>query len=220
MSSTEIPSKGRKFKGLDAEQRRAERQARLIQAGLETFGLRSFQATTVKDICAEARLTERYFYESFSNREELFSAVYEHCIQTLRLVLVQSLSRLPPDPKVMTRSALQTLFTALRDDPRMARVLFIDVLIVHGSMDKHSIVAIQGFTDLLQAYLQMLFPQLGRARLDPSLISTGLVGAVVLLVTRWVITGFKESLDDMVRNCSALFEAMVVYVETQPHEHA
>jgi AcrR family transcriptional regulator len=216
MSTVNSPAKGRKFRGLDAVQRREERRARLVEAGLEAFGRRGFQASTVKDVCTEARLTERYFYESFVNREELFSAVYHHCIQHLRQLLMNSLSSLPPDPRAMTQTALRTLFAALRDDPRMARVLFIDVLAAHGDMDKHSLNAMQGFADLLQGYIQLLFPQLKRAQLNPSLISTGLVGACVLLIMRWTVTGFQEPLEEMVRNCAVLFEALATQVGTTP----
>ena len=212
MSRSEVISKGRKFKGLDAIQRQAERRARLIEAGLEAFGRRGFQSTTVKDLCQEARLTERYFYESFANREELFSAVYQHCVAALRTQLIGVLSQ-QQGAIAMTQAALRKLFSELRDDPRMARVLFLDVLSAHADMDKHSLAALEGFTDLLQGYLQILYPQIQKAQLNATLISTGLVGAVVLLVTRWTVTGFKESIDEMVRNTAVLFEALALHVE-------
>lgn len=213
MASKPAVIRTRKFKGLDANQRQAERRTRLISAGLETFGRQGFQVSTVKDVCLQARLTERYFYESFANREELFAAVYQHCIGQLRASLVAALAKLPKDPQAMTQMALRTLYTELRDDPRMARILFIDVLSAHGDMDKHSLNAMQGFSDLLESYLILLAPQLKKAKLDASLISTGLVGAVVLLVMRWAVTGFKEPIDDMVRNSAVLFEAMAGHVE-------
>lgn len=213
MSALETPARTRKFKGLDADQRQAERRARLIEAGLERFGGHGFQSTTVKDVCQEAKLTERYFYESFANREELFAAVYEQCVANLREQLLGVLSAHPPDAKAMTQTALRMLYGALRDDPRIARVLFIDVLSAHGDMDKHSLNALQGFTDLLQSYMQLLYPQIAKAQLNATLISTGLVGAVVLLVTRWTITGFKEPLEEMVRNSAVFFEALVLQID-------
>lgn len=196
---------------MDAAQRQAERRAKLLDAGLEVFGTRGFAVSTVKDVCTEARLTERYFYESFANREELFAAVYQRCVQVLRERLAGALSR-PQAVQTLTRLALGMLYTELRDDPRIARVLFLDVLSAHGDMDKHSLAALQGFTDLLQGYLEQVYPDIDRAALNPTLISTGLVGAVVLLVTRWVITGFRESIDEMVRNTGVLFEALASHV--------
>lgn len=213
MASRSTAVRTRKFKGLDASQRQAERRTRLVAAGLQTFGHQGFQVSTVKDVCQQARLTERYFYESFGNREDLFAAVYQHCVDQLRASLVAALASVPKDPHAMVQAALRTLYRELREDPRMARILFIDVLSAHGDMDKHSLNAMMGFSDLLESYLALLTPQLTKAEVNASLISTGLVGAVVLLVMRWAVTGFKESIDDMVRNTAVLFEAMAAHVE-------
>jgi AcrR family transcriptional regulator len=216
MPATAAPTKGRKFRGLDAEQRQAERRARLIDAGLEAFGRHGFQSTTVKDVCSEAKLTERYFYESFANREELFAAVYQSCVADLKQRLLAVLTANPANAQALAQAGLRLLYQALRDDPRIARVLFLDVLSAHADMDRHSLNALEGFSALLEGYMEALCPQLREAKLDPTLIATGLVGAVVLLVTRWTITGFKEPIDEMVRNSAALFEALIAQVGGTP----
>ncbi|MGH9792076.1 MAG: TetR/AcrR family transcriptional regulator, partial [Candidatus Acidiferrales bacterium] len=73
---------------MDSLQRSAERRARLIQAGVQVFGTKGFHSATVKQICAEAGLTERYFYESFENLNALFLATYDHELERLRAVLM------------------------------------------------------------------------------------------------------------------------------------
>ena len=40
----------------------------------------------MRSICSEAGLTERYFYESFANSEDLLCVVYEHVNQRIRFV--------------------------------------------------------------------------------------------------------------------------------------
>src|ERR1700742_1768346 len=70
-----VPAK-RKFRGVAPEDRKAERHLRLLEAGIEAYGTRGFHAVGVRDVCGLAKLTERYFYESFENREALFLAVY------------------------------------------------------------------------------------------------------------------------------------------------
>ena len=76
--------KRRTFKGMAPEDRQRERRERFMEAGFEAFGLRGYHSVTVREICAEARLTERYFYESFKDREALFSAIYERQVGVLR----------------------------------------------------------------------------------------------------------------------------------------
>ncbi|MBK7977635.1 MAG: TetR/AcrR family transcriptional regulator, partial [Deltaproteobacteria bacterium] len=84
---------GRSYRGKAAGDRSAERHRRFVEAGLELFGNHGFSATTVKALCTEAGLTERYFYESFANREELFLEVATECVSGLMAALVAAESR-------------------------------------------------------------------------------------------------------------------------------
>src|SRR5918999_5057985 len=51
----------RVYAGMAAEERRARRRARLLEAGLELLGTKGAQATSVTAVCRLARLTPRYF---------------------------------------------------------------------------------------------------------------------------------------------------------------
>lgn len=65
-------TKERQFKGMSLSERKLARREKLIEAGIESYGTHGFFSVTVKDICSEAKLTERYFYESFKKSEDLF----------------------------------------------------------------------------------------------------------------------------------------------------
>ncbi len=69
-------SKERQFKGLSMSERQQARREKLIEAGIEAYGTQGFFSVTVKDICNEAKLTERYFYESFKKSEHLFQTIF------------------------------------------------------------------------------------------------------------------------------------------------
>ena len=75
---------GRRYRGVSEAARQAERRQRFIEAGLTVFGSRGYHSSTVRSICSEAGLTERYFYESFANSEDLLCVVYEHVNQRIR----------------------------------------------------------------------------------------------------------------------------------------
>ena len=55
----------RPYRGVSATDRRDQRRQRLIDAGLQLFGTRGIAAVGIVDVCAEAGLTKRYFYENF-----------------------------------------------------------------------------------------------------------------------------------------------------------
>jgi AcrR family transcriptional regulator len=101
-------------------QRREERRQKLIDAGLELFGTRGVAATGIVDICAEAGLIKRYFYESFTSIDQLAAAVFEQVTGRLvEQVVPGIIAGGGQDPK----PALTAYFHGALSDPRVARFL-------------------------------------------------------------------------------------------------
>ena len=67
------------------DERRAERRERIIRAAIKVYGQHGYHRASVKAICLEAGLTERYFYESFVNNEDLL----RHCFLAVELDLIR-----------------------------------------------------------------------------------------------------------------------------------
>ena len=71
----------RPYRGVDAADRLAERRARLLEAGLDILGSDSdLSELTVRGICRQAGVTARYFYESFTDKDDLVASVYDWVI--------------------------------------------------------------------------------------------------------------------------------------------
>ena len=94
-------TKERQFKGLSLTERKQVRREKLIEAGIQAYGTHGFFAVTVKDICTEAKLTERYFYESFKKSEELFQTIFLKLIDELQQNVMQAIMQASADPKKM-----------------------------------------------------------------------------------------------------------------------
>ena len=203
-----LQDKRRRFRGIDADQRQAERRTKLIEAGVTCFGQHGFHHAAVRQICAEAKLTERYFYESFENREALFAAAYQQTVQRVREAIIAALVASPREVPLMARNALRALFEMIHRDPGIARILFIDVLTVSSVMDRMSREATQSFSDLLRQVVESMFPAGPDSGLDPRLIADALSGACIYVAMQWSFSGFKQPLDAVVNNCAALFIAM------------
>lgn len=123
MPPASAPVAARSYRGVPADERRADRRARLIEAGLELFGTRGIAGTRVDDVCAAAGLTKRYFYENFDSPDELVHAVMEKVLADLTAVMVPAIAaggwRNP-------RPALSTFMSALLADPRLVRLLVVE----------------------------------------------------------------------------------------------
>lgn len=200
---------GRRYRGVSEEVRRAERRQRFIEAGLEVFGVRGYHSSTVRSICASAGLTERYFYESFENSEDLLCAVYAFCIQRVRERVLASLVEQQGDIEGMAKQALKAFFECLRDDPRIARLLFIEVLGVSGRVDMMYRLTVEDFANLLIRLSQSLMMEDLPQPLEAELLANALIGSIIATASRWVLLGFNTPIDAMVINVHAVFVGAV-----------
>jgi len=200
--------KRRSFKGMSLEVRQAERRERLMEAGLQAYGTLGYFSVTVRDVCLEAKLTERYFYESFKNSGALFDAIYMRLVEDLQQQILTAVMQGAPEPKEMIKLGLTAFFTRLSDDQRVTRILFIDAILVHENDAKSIYKAVKRFDMMTQSFIALMVPKAQENMSLVSLISTGLTGYVSHLATRWAVGGFKESVEELLPACMVLYEAL------------
>src|SRR5262245_60243270 len=66
-----------RWAGVPLTDRRTERRALLVDAGFQLFGEEGEAGVSVRSVCRECGLNTRYFYESFSDVNDLLGAVYD-----------------------------------------------------------------------------------------------------------------------------------------------
>src|SRR3954468_17616405 len=71
--------------------RAAARRAALIEAGVELLGTEGAAGVTVRAVCRGAKLTERYFYESFDSRDALLRAVHAQVAGAARAAIAAAI---------------------------------------------------------------------------------------------------------------------------------
>lgn len=199
----------RRYRGVSLEKRQGDRLAKLLDAGLTVMGTQGYQSATVRAICAEAGLTERYFYESFANREALLVAVYEQCIEQLTMAILTAIKDIePPTPQALSQAGLEAFFSMLKQDPRIGRVLFIEVLGVSDGVDDLYRRTTFSFTQLVLQISRPLYPG-GRIPVrDEELVATGLVGAMIMIATRWILGSYDKPQDVVVESSLDIFNAV------------
>lgn len=113
----------RTFQGASAEERVAERRARLLDAALDVVGERGVADFTMTAVCRAAGLTERYFYESFARRDDLLAALFEATSDTALRQAEQAAAAVPADDlQARAHAAVSATVTLLARDPRSARL--------------------------------------------------------------------------------------------------
>ncbi|MEB3070765.1 TetR/AcrR family transcriptional regulator [[Mycobacterium] vasticus] len=114
----------RPYGGVDAADRQASRRARLLAAGLDMLGAEPAEIAevTVRGICREAGLTARYFYESFADKDELVSAVFDAVIADLAAKTRSVVNSAPADQQ--THAGISNIVRTIAGDTRIGRLLF------------------------------------------------------------------------------------------------
>ena len=185
--------KERQFKGLSLSERKQARREKLIEAGIEAYGTHGFFSVTVKDICLEAKLTERYFYESFKKSEQLFQTIFLKLIDELQQNVMQAIMQASTDSRKMIEAGLTALLMTLKNNPRMARIIYIDAMLVqelHNQATIHETMS--RFDRMIHAFVMLMMPNINKSEREISMIATGLNGYVTQIAIRWVMSGYKQ----------------------------
>ena len=113
--------------GTTLDTRRDTRRRRLLEVGFELLGGQGSAAVTVRSVCRHAKLTDRYFYENFADRDAVLVEVWDQVIAEILEILMSVLTSTPsPDPETLIRAAVPTVINDFAADPRRARITFGD----------------------------------------------------------------------------------------------
>lgn len=191
-------------------ERKQARREQLIAAGIESYGTYGFFSVTVKDVCQQAKLTERYFYESFKKSEELFQTIFSKLIEELQQKVIQAMMQAAPHPEQMIDAGLTALLGTLQNDPRLARIIYIDAMLVQ-ELHNHATIqeTMQRFDRMIQAFVTLMMPNIQHSEQELSLIATGLNGYVTQIAIRWVKGGFQQPQADVLAACRIVFLSLL-----------
>lgn len=175
------PSPPRTFRGLTAEQRVAARRDALTGAALDLIGTTGWASATMTAICQRAGLTERYFYESFRNREALFVALLQQVVEQIEQAVVVAASATDLTRRERAEAIAEALLHVIFDDPRLGRVALLEG-VENDEMRRVRRAALSRFESLLQTHREVLLGP--GAAAAPELVAASLVGAAQELFTR------------------------------------
>ncbi len=118
------PPSARPYRGVEAAERLAARRNQLLAAGLDLLGApeEDLPELTVRSVCLRAGLSARYFYESFSDKDEFVERVYDRVIAELAATTQAAVAAVPRDEQ--PRASMVNVVRTIAGDPRIGRLLF------------------------------------------------------------------------------------------------
>ncbi len=116
----------RSWGGTKLADRRAARRQTLLDVAERLAGEEGCAAVTVRSVCREARLTDRYFYESFTGRDDLLLAAFERVADEARIALEGAVATGGPQREVRARAAVSAFVALVLDAPHKGRLLLLE----------------------------------------------------------------------------------------------
>jgi AcrR family transcriptional regulator len=185
----------RTWAGTTLDDRKAARRAQLLAAGLDLLGTAGSSAVSVRAVCRGAKLTERYFYENFRDREQLVVAVYEDVAEQLRQALIAAVPDLRADPATRAEAAVTAFVELMVDDPRKGRVLLL-APVTDPALSARGVALLPAFAALVREQLPDRM-----AADEREMTALGLVGALSNLFTGYLGGTLDVSRERLVAHC-------------------
>ena len=191
---------GRRFGGKTADERRCERRQQLIRAAAAVYGERGYRSATVKAVCDAAGLTERYFYESFENSEDLLCACFQDGADRLLAEVRAASAAQDGAPLERARAGVLVYLTHLRARPAMARVFLIEIssvsvradLLVSENLDRFGALLVDILSD-------------ERAGGCDRLLLRGVIGGGLHVAQAWISGGYAQPIEAVAETILRLY---------------
>jgi AcrR family transcriptional regulator len=214
----------RRILGLDEEQRQAQRRALLLDAALELFGTRGYAKTPIELLCHTAGVGTNSFYELFPNKEAVLIGLYDGIAADLRAAVAEAFAAHHDDPGLI-RATVAAFVHGTLDDPRVARVAFVESAGVSAQVEEHRRRARNDFVEGLLAIGQVIRAAAPRPAApkesaepaqpvpSPRRNAIAIVGAIIETTLDWLLDPDPDPIDrlidDIAHHCRRVMDAVV-----------
>ncbi|HSV38873.1 MAG TPA: TetR/AcrR family transcriptional regulator [Nocardioidaceae bacterium] len=175
--------------------RKAERRSQLVDAAVTLLAEGGGPACSVRAVCRTAGLTERYFYESFSDRDTLVATVFDELVAQVTEAVLLAVAATDGTPEAVATAAVDAAVGLTLDQPEKGRVLFVALVsdpILYGKIDE--------FGPILAGLIRTQLPgDVGDEHAD--LVASSLAGALGHLFHQYVVGSLDVSREAFVRHC-------------------
>ncbi len=167
---------------------------RLIAGLAEAIAENGYSGTTIAHITRHAAVSRRTFYEHFSSKDECFVAAYDTVMEELRERVSAAFEGAGDWPHAV-KAGIGAMLEFLAAEPSLARLCMVEALVAGPVVVERYDAAIQSFVPYFQSGREGRPPEV-LARLSPT-TEEALVGGMVSLISRRIIAGKAEELEEL-----------------------
>lgn len=189
-----------RYGGRSAEERRAERRRRFLDAGLQLFGdTPGYRATTVAALSDAAGLSTRQFYEEFRSLEEVLAALHLQVNDWAQEAALAALAEAADLPLAERATAVFRAYAAnVTGDPRRIRITFLEIVGVSPQMERQRLARRARWVDFICAQAATAVERGEAEPRDYRVAAAAFIGSVNGLLHDWTVGWVDATLDDLV----------------------
>lgn len=180
--------------GLPREFVAHNQRERLIAGAAEAIAEHGYSGTTIAHITRSAAVSRRTFYEHFEGKDECFVAAYDAVMGDLRERVSAAFDEQKEWPQAI-RAGIAAMLEFLAANPSLARLCMVEALVAGPAVVERYDAAIKSFVPYFQKGREGRPPEV-LARLSAT-TEEALVGGMVSLISRRIIAGKTEQLEDL-----------------------
>ena len=167
---------------------------RLIAGLAEAIAENGYSGTTIAHITRHAAVSRRTFYEHFSSKDECFVVAYDTVMEDLRERVSTAFDAEQDWPHAV-KAGIAAMLEFLAAEPHLARLCMVEALVAGPVVVERYDAAIQSFVPYFKQGREGREPEV-LSRLSPT-TEEALVGGMVSLISRRIIAGKAEELEEL-----------------------
>lgn len=178
------------------EQARSQtRRQHILEAAALTFSRHGYRATSVDDIAEASATSKGGIYFHFPNKDAIFLALLERMAALLHDRMERAMAE-AAGPTAKLDAALLTMLHTFGSHRTLARLFLVDAMGANREFSTRMLEIQAEFVALIERQLQAAIAEGALAAVDTEITSVAWFGALLQVVTRWLLTGKPAELND------------------------
>jgi AcrR family transcriptional regulator len=189
-----------RYGGVSAGERRAARRSRLLDAARDVLATEGLTKLTVTGVCARAGLTQRYFYESFANRDALLDELFATIAAETAVDIFGSVAREGTSPRERIRAAITAAIDVLASDSLLGRV--VAQMGTDETLLRHRAALTRQIADLAREYASVVWGAPAPESPDVRMAILFVIGGAGEVVVDWLSGSLDITRAQLIETCT------------------
>jgi len=200
-------SQTRRYGGVTQEERKRLRRENLLKAAADVVADVGTNKLTVTQVCKRAGLTERYFYESFTDRHALIDELVATLASEHFVAIAATAALGPDDRRERLRLAVGAILHAYTSDTAFGRLAI--ELNSQGALARHRTGLVRTLANLVSQHAQAVFGLHDLASIEIHMAIRYAVAGSMDLIVDWLTGSLECEQAQLIDACAELGYAVM-----------